>query len=498
MQDKDFDRFMQQAFENQPEPEYNPADWDKLEDRLHNLNAAQPNAAAATSAGASVAKLGFVASAILVTAVNVALFMKPEAIKNAIGSEEKVVATAQMPQAETATATEIAPDNTRAEVAEEITAENEVAAIPQNQYTSVEETLPVVVSETEANKVAVIKTATTTNKTTNNKKTAVRNAAKANHTATANWAWPTVAANRSGANMGNQGMSAGQPVAIAPPCNQTFKPEIATVLIGKDTLQGNRFVLSSCQMLEARLFTKSNEAGKINLTSNVAKALPGAQLITEAGTNATLLQWQPSPDMARQEPYNFTVWVADGSCANATPQAYHFAVQVTPAFTAAFNGLTRISKGQETTLEVKGAPLGSTYQWVTGNKIVAENETGRLVTAPAKTTTYRLLVTAPTGCVFIDSLRVEVAPGDMLATAKAIPNIFTPNNDGLNDYFEVQLPEEGPYDLEVFDRDGKKVFSQKQYDNRWKAAKLASGTYYYIITTPRENKTYKGWVEILR
>jgi gliding motility-associated-like protein len=147
---------------------------------------------------------------------------------------------------------------------------------------------------------------------------------------------------------------------------------------------------------------------------------------------------------------------------------------------------------------VEGAPFGSTFQWVTGNKIVAENETGRLVTAPAKTTTYRVLVTAPTGCVFTDSLRVEVAPGDMHAGTKNIPNIFTPNYDGLNDYFEVQLPEEGPYNLEVFDRDGKLVFAQKRYDNRWNASRLASGTYFYIITTPRENKTYKGWVEILR
>ncbi|MBK0403981.1 gliding motility-associated C-terminal domain-containing protein [Adhaeribacter sp. BT258] len=490
MQDKDFDRFIQQAFDNQPEPEYNPADWDKLEDRLHNLNAAQPNAAAATSASAGLAKLGVVASAILVTALNVALLVKPEVMKDAIGLEEKAVAAAQMPQTEA----EIAPDNTRTEVSGVNAAENKAAEIDQNQTTPVLNTLPAVTAEYGTDKVAVVKPAAVTT----NKKTAVRNAAQANRTATTNWAWPAVAANRPGSNMGNQGMSAGQPVALGLPCNQTFKPEIATVLIGKDTLQGSRIALSSCQMLQARIFIKTNEAEKVNLTSNVAQVLPGAQLVTNAETNTTELQWQPAPDMARQQPYNFTVWVADAGCANATPRAYQFAVQVSPAFTASFNGLTRISKGQESTLEVKGAPRGSTYQWVTGNKLVAENETGRLVTAPVQTTTYRVLVTAPTGCVFTDSLKVEVAPGDMLATAKAIPNIFTPNNDGLNDYFEVQLPEEGPYNLEVFDRDGKMVYAQKKYDNRWNAPKLASGTYFYIITTPRENKTYKGWVEILR
>src|SRR5690606_28354023 len=89
MQDKDFDRFIQQAFENQPEPEYNPADWDKMEDRLHNLNTPQPNPSAGTSAGAGAAKLGFIASAVLVTAFNVAFFAKPELFKNAIVYVEK-------------------------------------------------------------------------------------------------------------------------------------------------------------------------------------------------------------------------------------------------------------------------------------------------------------------------------------------------------------------------------------------------------------------------
>src|SRR5690606_33678365 len=188
--------------------------------------------------------------------------------------------------------------------------------------------------------------------------------------------------------------------------------------------------------------------------SNVSSVLTGARFIIEENSNAALLQWQPTPEMARQEPYIFTLWLADANCTDAKPQAYKFAVQVSPAFTAALNGTTRISKGQETTLEVKGAPFGSVYQWVSGSKILEENETGRLVANPVAATTYRVLATAPNGCVFTDSLRVDVVPGNMLSSVKMIPNIFTPNNDGLNDNFEVKLPEEGPFSLHVYDRDG--------------------------------------------
>src|SRR5687768_5386812 len=82
MQNKDFDRLIQQALENQPEPEYNPADWDLLEDRLHNLHASQPTAGN-PGMGSSLGKLGFAATAILVTALNVVFFTQPELFKTA-------------------------------------------------------------------------------------------------------------------------------------------------------------------------------------------------------------------------------------------------------------------------------------------------------------------------------------------------------------------------------------------------------------------------------
>src|SRR5688572_18798321 len=141
MQDKDFDRFIQQAFENQPEPEYNPADWDKLEDRLHNLNAAQPNAAG-TSAGAGVSKLGFVASAILVTALNVVFLAKPELVKNVINSEEKIAASATVQPAETPE--EVAADKTRTYAEEGVIAEGKATTNQPSENATAIRDLPAV------------------------------------------------------------------------------------------------------------------------------------------------------------------------------------------------------------------------------------------------------------------------------------------------------------------------------------------------------------------
>jgi gliding motility-associated-like protein len=80
-----------------------------------------------------------------------------------------------------------------------------------------------------------------------------------------------------------------------------------------------------------------------------------------------------------------------------------------------------------------------------------------------------------------------------------IPNVFTPNGDGVNDTFtfpKLEIFHEN--DLLVFDRYGKEVFSRKDYDGSWDGNGFAAGVYYYSFTEKRYGTTYKGWLQILR
>ena len=80
-----------------------------------------------------------------------------------------------------------------------------------------------------------------------------------------------------------------------------------------------------------------------------------------------------------------------------------------------------------------------------------------------------------------------------------IPNVFTPNSDGINDTFsfpELELFREN--ELTVIDRYGKEVFTAKNYDGHWNGAGLASGTYYYSFQENHYGKNYKGWIRLLR
>jgi len=87
-----------------------------------------------------------------------------------------------------------------------------------------------------------------------------------------------------------------------------------------------------------------------------------------------------------------------------------------------------------------------------------------------------------------------------------IPNIFTPNNDGVNDYFFIKNIKDWNIDLQVFNRWGNEVYKAENYQNNWdgrcKGNPLADGTYFYIIRAKEKNsgieKEYKGSLTILR
>jgi gliding motility-associated-like protein len=80
-----------------------------------------------------------------------------------------------------------------------------------------------------------------------------------------------------------------------------------------------------------------------------------------------------------------------------------------------------------------------------------------------------------------------------------IPNVITPNNDGLNDYFVI--PKITIYKksrLVIVDRWGKKVYEASGYQNNWNGDELASGVYYYSLVLNRNNQTFRGPITIMR
>ncbi|MBM3178651.1 MAG: gliding motility-associated C-terminal domain-containing protein [Bacteroidetes bacterium] len=73
-----------------------------------------------------------------------------------------------------------------------------------------------------------------------------------------------------------------------------------------------------------------------------------------------------------------------------------------------------------------------------------------------------------------------------------IPNIFTPNNDNINDAFVIRNLPRGSL-LTITNRWGIVVYESKDYKNDWKGMGLPDGVYYYLISGGQKAS---GWVEL--
>jgi gliding motility-associated-like protein len=93
--------------------------------------------------------------------------------------------------------------------------------------------------------------------------------------------------------------------------------------------------------------------------------------------------------------------------------------------------------------------------------------------------------------------------GDDSWDGPAVPEAFTPNDNGINDYFVVPgLDGYNVRELTVFDRYGGVVYESNLYNNDWDGTnmsgdRLPDATYYYILTITG-GKTKAGYVYINR
>ncbi|WP_339608276.1 Ig-like domain-containing protein [uncultured Roseivirga sp.] len=83
-----------------------------------------------------------------------------------------------------------------------------------------------------------------------------------------------------------------------------------------------------------------------------------------------------------------------------------------------------------------------------------------------------------------------------------VKNFFTPNNDGMNDFWVIEDIKDNPVnEVKVFTQSGKMVFSAKDYQNDWAGkfedSVLPSGTYYYEINISNGQAIVRGTLLIL-
>ena len=111
--------------------------------------------------------------------------------------------------------------------------------------------------------------------------------------------------------------------------------------------------------------------------------------------------------------------------------------------------------------------------------------------------TYAPVLSISYGYVGTCTRTIRYAPFTIGET-QHLPNIITPNGDGLNDTF-VQNQFCEPPRLRVFSRWGKPVYQTEAYLSDWGGQDLAPGLYYYLLSDRTgQQPAAKGWLEIAR
>lgn len=198
----------------------------------------------------------------------------------------------------------------------------------------------------------------------------------------------------------------------------------------------------------------------------------------------------------------YSVVVTDAHGCSAS-DVYHigndsaFSIDATPA-------ISNIDLGQHVTLNVQ--PIGSSFGSVLWTPSYALDcvDCISTIASPLESITYHVTCTDVNGCIAYDTVRVNVTPKYVVF----VPNVFTPNGDGTNDYFEVFGNKEAwkQFNVVVFNRIGEKVYESNDMNFKW------DGMYKGILQNPAvfvylvkvvyidnySEKLFKGSVTLLR
>ncbi|HYF31643.1 MAG TPA: gliding motility-associated C-terminal domain-containing protein [Chitinophagaceae bacterium] len=122
------------------------------------------------------------------------------------------------------------------------------------------------------------------------------------------------------------------------------------------------------------------------------------------------------------------------------------------------------------------------------------------LSTPTDNIVYTLTVTSKGKCTASDSIKIKVIKDVLLPR---IPNLFTPNNDGINDTWVIQNLDRYPScRVSVYNRYGQKVFESTGYSVPWNGTMngrpLPFGTYYYVIESVGTLKPFTGYVTIIK
>lgn len=202
----------------------------------------------------------------------------------------------------------------------------------------------------------------------------------------------------------------------------------------------------------------------------------------------------PNPVATPAQTTTYTVKVSNDGCYDDT-KSVTVTVRKSPVADAGPGKI--IFEGQSVKLNgsITGDEITSVY-WTPATNL--DDPTSLTpIASPTDNTTYTLNVVSQNCGTATSSVFVRVYK------KITIPNTFSPNNDGVNDYWDIDAlvtyPESS---IMIYNRLGQKVYQNTGYAKPWNgnynSSPAPAGTYYYIIDLKNNTPKVSGWVLIVR
>ena len=159
-----------------------------------------------------------------------------------------------------------------------------------------------------------------------------------------------------------------------------------------------------------------------------------------------------------------------------------------------------LETGEIKTILVTTNAINPTYQWYR-NEIVIPAATENTYEV-SNGGNYKVVITQNSSCVIVNEIPFRInSVVDLNATD--IPNLVSPNNDGINDTWVIpqQYTSGTNTEIVLISSNGEIVLKTNDYLNNWPENALEfkniNPVYYYIITTT-DKKTKKGSITIVK
>lgn len=225
--------------------------------------------------------------------------------------------------------------------------------------------------------------------------------------------------------------------------------------------------------------------------------------------------WYESPDLSDlnipnpiAQPDETTIFTVIGERGMCEADTANVEVTVIPELEAVIPLYYQYFDGQTVQLNLSiNNPTNYFYQWYPAELLSCTNCIDPSLT-PDTTMTYVVEITDPaTGCITTKSTIVKEyfsCPPELIG----VPNIFTPNHDGVNDILKMELSPSMSeiYTFKIFDRWGALVFETEDHNEGWdgtlNGTTLPNGVYVYYLEAPCEvngrRMIKKGDITIVR